>query len=64
MENRKEIFFCNLTLENKKNKIVLKKVVYKEENGYYKNTRLGIKEPLKVLKVDVICSLGFENKNV
>lgn len=63
MEDRKEIFFCNLTLENKKSKIVLKEVVYKEENGYYKNTRLGIKEPLKVLNVDVICSLGFENKN-
>jgi hypothetical protein len=58
---RKEIFYCNLTLQNGKNNIELQKVVYKEEDGYFKNIRLGIKEPLKVIKVDVITSLGFEN---
>jgi len=58
---RKEIFYCNLTLQNGKDKIHLKNVVYKDNNGYFKNTRLGIKEPLKVLKVEVIKSLGFEN---
>jgi hypothetical protein len=57
----KEIFYCNLTLFNGKDKIILKEVVYKESNGYYKNVRLGIKEPLKVLNVDVIKSLGFES---
>ena len=58
---RKEIFYCDLTLQNGKNTIKLNKVVYKEENGYFKNIRLGIKEPLKVINIDVITSLGFEN---
>jgi hypothetical protein len=58
---RKEIFYCNLILQNGKDNIYLKNVVYKDNNGYFKNTRLGIKEPLKVLKVEVIKSLGFEN---
>lgn len=61
--NVKEIFYCNLTLQNGKNNIYLKNVVYKEENGYFKNIRLGIKEPLKVIKVDIITSLGFENSS-
>ena len=61
--NVKEIFYCNLTLQNGKNNIYLKNVVYKEENGYFKNIRLGIKEPLKVVKVDIITSLGFENSS-
>ena len=58
---RKEIFYCNLTLQDGKDNIYLKNVVYKEEDGYFKNIRLGIKEPLKVLKIDIIKSLGFEN---
>jgi hypothetical protein len=58
---RKEIFYCNLTLQDGKNTIELKKIVYKEEEGYFKNVRLGIKEPLKVIKIDIITSLGFEN---
>ncbi len=58
---RKEIFYCNLTLQNGKDTIYLKNVVYKEEDGFFKNIRLGIKEPLKVIKIDVISSLGFEN---
>ena len=58
---RKEIFYCNLTLQNGKDKIHLKNVVYKYEDGFFKNLRLGIKEPLKVLKIDIITSLGFEN---
>ncbi len=58
---RKEIFYCNLTLQNGKDIIELKKVVYKKQDGYFKNVRLGIKEPLKVIKIDVITSLGFEN---
>ena len=58
---RKEIFYCNLTLQDGKNNIYLKNVVYKEEDGYFKNVRLGIKEPFKVIKIDVITSLGFEN---
>lgn len=58
---RKEIFYCNLTLQNGKDKIHLKNVVYKDEDGLFKNSRLGIKEPLKVLQIDIIQSLGFEN---
>ncbi len=58
---RKEIFYCNLTLQNGKDKLYLKNVVYKETDGYFKNIRLGVKQSLKVLKVDVIKSLGFEN---
>jgi hypothetical protein len=58
---RKEIFYCNLTLQNGKDNMYLKNVVYKYNNGYFKNIRLGIKEPLKVLKIDIIKSLGFEN---
>jgi hypothetical protein len=57
----KEIFYCNLTLQKEKEMLYLKNVVYKETDGYFKNTRLGVKEPLKVLKVEVIKSLGFEN---
>jgi hypothetical protein len=62
-EKRKEIIYCNLTLQKGKDKIYLKNVVYKYEDGFFKNTRLGIKEPLKVLKVEKIESLGFENKS-
>ena len=58
---KKEIFYCNLTLKNEKNNLFLKNVVYKENDGYLINKRLGILQPLKVLKVDIIHSLGFEN---
>ena len=58
---KKEIFYCNLTLLNGKKKLFLKNVVYKETDGYFINKRLGILQPLKVLKVDIIHSLGFEN---
>lgn len=65
-----EIVFCNLILQHGKKEIVLNKVVYKETDGYYhpglKNDDLvkhKVKEPLKVLKVDVIVSLGFSNKS-
>jgi hypothetical protein len=58
---RKEIFYCNLTLQDGKNKVDLKNVVYKDEGGLFKNTRLGITKPLKVIKIDIIASLGFEN---
>ena len=58
---KKEIFYCNLTLLNGTKKLFLKNVVYKETDGYFINKRLGILQPLKVLKVDIIHSLGFEN---
>ena len=58
---QREIILCNLTLLENKKKIILKDVVYKESNGYYKNNRLGIKKPLKVINVEFIKSLGFES---
>jgi len=57
----KEIILCNLTLLENKKTIILKNVVYKNSNGYYKNYRLGIKKPLKVINVECIKSLGFES---
>jgi hypothetical protein len=62
IEEKKEIIYCNLTLKKGKEIIELKNVVYKYNDGFFKNSRLGIKEPLKVLKVEKIVSLGFENK--
>jgi hypothetical protein len=57
----KEIFFCNLTLQDKNKKKVIKNVVYKETDGYYKNDKEGINNPLKVIHIDVIKSLGYES---
>lgn len=57
----REIILCNLTLFDNKKTIILKDVVYKYSNGYYKNYRLGIKKPLKVINVECIKSLGFES---
>lgn len=36
---KKEIIFCNLILQNGKNKLHLKNVVYKHTDGYFKNSR-------------------------
>lgn len=51
---RKEILFCNLTILKNNKEEVLERVVYKDIDGHYKKN--------KVLKVEVICSLGFENE--
>ncbi len=72
----REIVYANLTLllkeatkKDKASTVVLKGVVYKHENGYYKPSyknddwdRLKLKEPLKVLEVEIIVSLGYANK--
>ena len=55
----REIFYCNLTVLHNKKEIVLKEVVYKETDGYYRKKSL-FADPVKVLKVDIIKSLGFE----
>lgn len=71
-----EIVYANLTLLLKEATtkkpaefITLRGVVYKDTNGYYKPTfpnptldRLKVKEPLKVVSVEVIVSLGFANQ--
>lgn len=62
-----EIVYCDLTIEHKGNKHILKKVVYKN-NGklFYKKSHLekiNIKDSVKVIDVNVITRLGFENKS-
>jgi hypothetical protein len=52
MEKR-EIFYCNLTVLKNNKKTIINEVVFKNVDGYYKGS--------KVLDIDVICSLGFEN---
>jgi hypothetical protein len=53
---RREILFCNLTILKNKKQEVLERVVYKDVDGHYKKH--------KVLKVEVICSLGYENEPI
>jgi len=55
----REIFYCNLTVEFKGKPFLLKEVVYKETDGFYRKKSL-FTDPVKVLKVDIIKSLGFE----
>lgn len=50
-----EIVYCNLTVLRNKKKKVLPQVVYREKDGFYKGE--------KVLKVEVIKSLGFANNS-
>ena len=52
---RKEIVYCNLTILKNNKKEILNEVVFKNVDGYYKGN--------KVLDIDVICSLGYENLN-
>jgi len=63
----KEIVYCNLTILHKGKKHLLEEVVYKKEDGFYYNQRilntLNIKEKVKVLDVEIIKRLGFENKS-
>lgn len=60
---KKEIIYCNLTLKKGKEIIYLKEVVYKHTDGFFKNSRLGINQPLQVIKIEKIASLGFENNS-
>ena len=62
-----EIVYCDLTIEYKENKHILKEVVYKNDGKlFYKRNhleKLKIKEAVKVIDVNVISRLGFENKS-
>jgi hypothetical protein len=49
-----EIVFCNLTIINNGKKEKINRVVYKEVNGLYKGNR--------VLDIEIISKLGFENR--
>jgi len=56
----REIFYCNLKVLNDNQVVDVKEVVYKDVDGYYRNMKL-FKKPVKVLNIDIIKSLGFEN---
>lgn len=56
----KEIFYCNLEVLHEGNTVKVKDVVYKDVDGYYYNIP-KFKKPVKVLNIEVIKSLGFEN---
>lgn len=49
-----EIVYCNLTIINNGKKQIINRVVYKKVDGYYKGN--------KVLDVEIISRLGFENR--
>lgn len=55
----KEILFSNLTIQDGKTIKIIKEVVYKHTDGFYHNKKM-FKEPVKVLKVEKIKSLGFD----
>lgn len=56
----REIFYCNLKVLNDNQVVDVKEVVYKDVDGYYRNMKL-FKKPVKVLNIDIIKILGFEN---
>ena len=59
----KEILYANLTIQDGKTTKVIKEVVYKEKDGYYHNRKM-FKEPVKVLKVEKLKSLGFDCEDI
>jgi hypothetical protein len=50
---RKEIFYCNLTILKNNKKEIISEVVFKNIDGFYKGN--------KVLDIDIISVLGYEN---
>lgn len=63
-----EIVYCNLKFRHKKKTHEVKNVVYKHLDGFYNRRRVldefKIKEPVKVLKIEIHERLGFENKTI
>lgn len=57
---KREILFCNIIALYGKKEIKIKEVVLLEDEFIYKNKKY--KEPLKIIKREIIKSLGFENK--
>jgi len=58
--DRREILFCNITVLDGKNKIVIEKVVLLEDENTYKERKSKVE--LKIVNREIIKSLGFENK--
>jgi hypothetical protein len=50
---RKKILYCNLTVLKDKKKKIINEVVFKNVDGFYKGN--------KVLDIDIISVLGYEN---
>jgi hypothetical protein len=50
---RKKILYCNLTVLKDKKKQIINEVVFKNVDGFYKGN--------KVLNIDIISVLGYEN---
>ena len=61
-----EIVFCNLKIFYKNKTYDLRKLVYKNNGDLFYNkkilSKLNILEPVKVIDIDIISRLGFENK--
>lgn len=62
-----EIVFCDLKVLHKGVSHTLKNVVYKNDGKdtfFHKNhlEKIKIKEPVKIIDVNIISRLGFENK--
>ena len=64
----KEIVYCNLTIHYKGKSYLIKKVVYKNDGKLFYEKKhlspLNINEPVKIINIDVISRLGFENKAI
>ena len=63
-ETRREIFFCNVHVKHKNKIIVVEKVVTKDIEGDFWHRDLRkykIENPVPIVKVDILASLGFEN---
>jgi|21_taG_2_1085346.scaffolds.fasta_scaffold22495_5 hypothetical protein len=63
-----EIIYANLKVRHNGKTIVLKKIVYKQNNErtFYRKRildKLGIYEQVKVIDVEIISRLGFEHKS-
>ena len=64
-----EIVHANVKVRHKGKSIVLKKIVYKQNNErtFYRKRildKLRIYEPVKVIDVEIISRLGFEHKSI
>jgi len=59
---KREILFCNIIVLEGKKEIKIEKVVLLEDEMIYKNKKF--KEPLKIIKKEIIKSLGFENLSI
>jgi hypothetical protein len=64
----KEIVYCNLTIIFKTKTYLIKKVVYKNDGKLFYEKKhlspLNINEPVKIINIDIISRLGFENKAI